>query len=266
MGNTNMNKNNNLVVIRVSIAFIVWFAAYWGISLLCDRVLLHVPEIVELVVQVIASYSIPLILVFPILRGMTKAQSGTPVVEPSVQNITKMFLIQSGFSVMALSAVTIILRVLNLDVAQTQDDSELIKQYPLIMMVLLLVFSPIVVEFLFRGLIFDRLVVLGTKKAILLSALFYSIPFLIFKGPSLFFYWFVLGLSFGYTKARTKKLWPCIVLNVLDSIYYRFLLALLYPLETTLSLMIFVFVYILAIPITAIVLVIVNRRKLVISP
>ena len=121
-------------------------------------------------------------------------------------------------------------------------------------------------EFLFRGLIFDRLVVLGTKKAILLSALFYSIPFLIFKGPSLFFYSFVLGLSFGYTKARTKKLWPCIVLNVLDSIYYRFLLALLYPLETTLSLMIFVFVYILAIPITAIVLVIVNRRKLVISP
>ena len=74
------------------------------------------------------------------------------------------------------------------------------------MMVVLLIFTPIVNEILFRMMFFDRLVVLGTKKAVVISALFYSFPFLFFKGPTLFVYSFVIGLSIGYVRARTKRL------------------------------------------------------------
>ena len=91
---------------------------------------------------------------------------------------------------MALTVVTIIIRVLNINIEQSRDDTaEMIKQYPLVMMVVLLIFTPIVNEILFRMMFFDRLVVLGTKKAVVISALFYSFPFLLFKGPTLFVYY-----------------------------------------------------------------------------
>ena len=262
-----MDKKNNQVLLRIVIAFVVWCLAYWGITLLCDKVLFIVSEGISYIVNVIVKCIIPLVLVYPVLRGLTTSQSGTPVIKPTVLYITKMFLIQSGFSVMVLTVVTIIIRVLNINTEQSRDDTaEMIKQYPLVMMVVLLIFTPIVNEILFRMMFFDRLVVLGTKKAVVISALFYSFPFLLFKGPTLFVYSFVIGLSIGYVRARTKRLLPCIILNALDNLYYRVLLAFLYPLDKPISMMIFVFVYILAIPIIAIVLVVVNRRKFVISP
>ena len=106
--------------------------------------------------------------------------------------------------------------------------------------------------------------VLGTKPAILLSALFFALPHIISQGPAQFFYTFVLGLSFGFVAARTKKVWPCMILHSLSNLYCGILTAV-WPMDKPVFLLAYAAIYVFAVPITAIVLLVTNRRKLGLS-
>ena len=139
--------------------------------------------------------------------------------------------------------------------------AEQILARPVFYCFLLLVFAPVAEEILFRKLFFDRLMVLGTKPAIILSAVFFALPHLISQGPTQVFYTFILGLSFGFVTARTRKLWPAMILHSLSNLYCGIISAV-WPQDNPLFMLAYTAIYVLAVPAAAVVRLILNRRKM----
>ena len=215
-----------------------------------------------LICATVIPYAVAMPLAYLIIRGMKTSKSDTPLMKPGFANMGKIFLIQSGISFMAMFPIAIIVKVLNIKTPETT--AEQILAQPLFYGFLLLIFAPVMEEFLFRKVFFDRLMVLGTKPAILLSAVFFALPHIISQGPAQLFYTFVLGLSFGYVTARTRKLWPAIVLHSLSNLYCG-ILAAVWPKDKPVFMFAYVLIYVLAVPAAAVALAIVNRRKLRLS-
>ena len=257
-------KKKWLTVIRVFAALVIWFGIYKGLVYLGDTYLFgSMPQILrQLVCATVIPYALAMPLAYLVLRGMPASKSDTPLMKPSFANMGKIFLVQSGFSLLAQLPVAILVKVLNIKTPAITAE-EILSQ-PLFYGFLLLFFAPVMEEFFFRKIFFDRLMVLGTKPAILLSALFFALPHIISQGPAQFFYTFVLGLSFGFVAARTKKIWPCMILHALSNLYCG-ILAAVWPKDKPVFLLAYAAIYIIAVPITAIVLLVTNRRKLRLS-
>lgn len=257
-------KKKWLTAIRIFSALVAWFGIYKGLVFLGERYLFGtMPEILRMLIcATVIPYGIAMPLAYLIIRGMKISKSDTPLMKPGFANMGKIFLIQSGISFMAMFPIAVIVKVLNIKTPETT--AEQILAQPLFYGFLLLIFAPVMEEFLFRKVFFDRLMVLGTKPAILLSAVFFALPHIISQGPAQLFYTFVLGLSFGYVTARTRKLWPAIVLHSLSNLYCG-ILAAVWPKDKPVFMFAYVLIYVLAVPAAAVVLAIVNRRKLRLS-
>ena len=98
--------------------------------------------------------------------------------------------------------------------------ADMIENTPIwLLTIFVVILAPIFEELVFRKLLMDRLLVLGDKMAILLSALAFGA----FHGNLYqFFYAFLVGLVFGYIYARTRDIkYPMIlhaVVNFIGSI------------------------------------------------
>ena len=257
-------KKKWLTVIRVLASLVIWFGIYKGLVYLGDTYLFgSMPQIArQLLCATVIPYALAMPLAYLVLLGMPTSKSGTPLMKPSFANMGKIFLIQSGFSFLAQFPIAVLIKILNISTPATTAEDILAQ--PLFYGFLLLVFAPVMEEILFRKIFFDRLMVLGTKPAILLSALFFALPHIISQGPAQFFYTFVLGLSFGFVAARTKKVWPCMILHSLSNLYCGILTAV-WPMDKPVFLLAYAAIYVFAVPITAIVLMVANRRKLGLS-
>ena len=254
-------KKNWLTVIRVVAALVVWVGVYRGIVYLIDPWLsASVPEVVRnLICATVIPYGIALPLAYLVIRGMKTAVSDSPLMKPGFKNMAKIFIIQSGLSVWAMLPVGILIKVLDIKTPQVTADQILAQ--PVYYCFLLLIFAPILEEFMFRRLFLDRLMVLGTRPAILISAVLFALPHLISQGPAQVFYTFVLGLSFAYVTVRTRKLWPAILLHSLSNLYCG-IIAAVWPKDIPVFLMAYAAIYIIAVPVTAVVLAALNKKKL----
>ena len=188
-------KKNWLTVIRVVAALVVWIAVYRGIVYLIDPWLsASVPEVIRnLICATVIPYGIALPLAYLVIRGMKTAQSASPLMKPGFKNMALIFIIQSGLSVWAMLPVGILIKVLDSKTPQVTADQILAQ--PVYYCFLLLIFAPVMEEFMFRKLFLDRLMVLGTRPAILISAVLFALPHLISQGPAQVFYTFVRGRS-----------------------------------------------------------------------
>ena len=254
-------KKNWLTVIRVVAALVVWVGVYRGIVYLIDPWLsASVPEVIRnLICATVIPYGIALPLAYLVIRGMKTAVSDSPLMKPGFTNMAKIFIIQSGLSVWAMLPVGILIKVLDIKTPQVTADQILAQ--PVYYCFLLLIFAPILEEFMFRRLFLDRLMVLGTRPAILISAVLFALPHLISQGPAQVFYTFVLGLSFAYVTVRTRKLWPAILLHSLSNLYCG-IIAAVWPKDIPVFLMAYAAIYIIAVPVTAVVLAALNKKKL----
>ena len=254
-------KKNWLTVIRIVAAIVVWLGVYRGIVYLIDPWLsASVPEVIRnLICATVIPYGIALPLAYLVIRGMKTAQSDSPLMKPGIKNMALIFIIQSGLSVWAMLPVGILIKVLDIKTPQVTADQILAQ--PVYYCFLLLIFAPILEEFMFRKLFLDRLMVLGTRPAILISAVLFALPHLISQGPAQVFYTFVLGLSFAYVTVRTRKLWPAILLHSLSNLYCG-IIAAVWPKDIPVFLMAYAAIYIIAVPVTAVVLAVLNKKKL----
>ncbi len=91
--------------------------------------------------------------------------------------------------------------------------SDMIENTPIwILTIFVVILAPIFEEFVFRKLLMDRLLVLGDKIAILLSALAFGA----FHGNlDQFFYATLVGLVFGYVYAKTRDIKYSIILHAI---------------------------------------------------
>ena len=257
-------KKKILTAVRVFIALVVWFGIYKGLDLIVRPLLSgKIPDIAySLIASTVLPYAVAMPLALIVLRGTETAQSRTPLMKPGFANMAKIFVIQSGLSVSVMFPVGILVKILNIKTPAVT--AEQILAQPLFYCFLLLFFAPLAEEFLFRKVFFDRLMVLGTKPAVLLSALFFALPHLFSQGPAQLFYTFVLGLSFGFVTARTRKIWPAVILHSLSNLYCG-LIAAVWPVDIPLAMLAYVAIYVLAMPAAAAVLLIVNRRNLLLK-
>ena len=254
-------KKRIWTAVRVFIALAVWFGVYKGLVFLAGPLISErLPETgCSIINAMIIPYGAALPAAYLALTGMKTAKSSTPLMKPGFAGMAKIFVIQSGLSVSAMMPMGIIVKILNIKTPAVTAEQILAR--PVFYCFLLLVFAPVAEEILFRKLFFDRLMVLGTKPAIILSAVFFALPHLISQGPTQVFYTFILGLSFGFVTARTRKLWPAMILHSLSNLYCGIISAV-WPQDNPLFMLAYTAIYVLAVPAAAVVLLILNRRKM----
>ena len=80
-------------------------------------------------------------------------------------------------------------------------------------------------EFLFRGLILDRLSRFGRAKAIFISALLFA---LMHQNVGQLFYTFILGLVLGYIAVESGSIWGAIVLHFVNNLTQVIINAVMY--------------------------------------
>lgn len=254
-------KKKFLIALRVVLALVVWFVVYKGINYLVQPWLTE--RLGELVSKLICSTVVPCGIALPVayltMLGMKTGLSNAPLMKPGLKNMATILIIQSGLSVWAMLPMNILVKVLGIKTPAVTPE-EILAQ-PLFYCFLLLVFAPVMEEFMFRKIFLDRLMVLGNKPAILLSAILFAVPHLISQGPAQVFYTFVLGLSFAFVTVRTRKLWPAIVLHSFSNMYCGILVAV-WPMDIPLFMLAYAAIYILAVPVTAVILAVLNRKKL----
>ena len=69
-------------------------------------------------------------------------------------------------------------------------------------------------EFLFRGAILSNCLPFGKGKAILISALLFS---LMHRNPAQILYTFVAGILLGIIYVKTKSIWNCVILHTVNN-------------------------------------------------
>lgn len=256
-------KKKWLTVLRVFAALGVWYGIYKGLQFLVSPLLENSPELLSNIIKaMVIPYVIAMPVAYLVLLGLKTAKSGTPLMKPGIGNMAKVFVVQSGLSVSAMLPMGILVKVL--DIKTPAITAEQILAQPVYYCFLLLIFAPVMEEIFFRKVLFDRLMVLGTKPAILVSALFFAIPHLFSQGPAQVFYTFILGLTFGFVTARTRKLWPAILLHSLSNLYCGIISAV-WPQDIPQLMLVYVAIYIIVVPVAAVVLLVRNRRKLMLG-
>lgn len=254
-------KKKWLTIIRVFCSLVFWVLVYRGLIYFINPWLsARIPEVISnLICSTVIPYAIAMPIAYLVIRGMETAKSNSDLMKPDFKNMVRIFIIQSGLSLWAMLPMGLLIKILGIKTPQVT--AEQILAQPVYYCFLLLIFAPVMEEILFRKIFFDRLMVLGTKPAILLSSLFFALPHLISQGPAQVFYTFVLGLSFAYVTARTRKLWPAIVLHSLSNLYCG-IIAAVWPKDKPVFLLAYAAIYIFAVPVTAVVLAVLNRRKI----
>ncbi len=80
----------------------------------------------------------------------------------------------------------------------------------------ILLLSPVIEELIFRGIILDGFLSrYSTRKAILLSSLFFSV---LHFSPLQILYTFILGIFCGWYYSRTRNLLSCIIIHFLNNL------------------------------------------------
>lgn len=125
---------------------------------------------------------------------------------------------------------------------------------------IILIFNPVFEEILFRKLALSRLRYLGNLKAVLISAGLFAFPHLFSQGISVMFSAFAMGIVWGYVTVKTNRFRYPIILHSLMNLRGSVLPEILIKSETGKP--VYVAVWVIIVPITAIALLIINRKKI----
>lgn len=254
-----MKKNSFTVALRVALGLVVWFLIFKCFAAFVEP--LYADKIPEVLVFIIRTMIVPYTLgmggCYLIIRGMDKAEmTGGLVITPGL--LFKAFLVQTGLSMPVIIITNIICTIAGIPNHGMGADA-LAGPHWLFYIVLLLVFNPIFEELLFRKLALDRLMVLGEKTAIVVSALFFALPHIYSAGVPQFFGTFIIALIYAYLRVRTGKLWPVIILHSLFNVYGCYFSMLAQGVAPVRA--IFILLSILILPIIAVIMVVKHFKK-----
>ena len=213
-------KNKVLTVARAAIGLVCWFLVYKLYGIFVDPLLDGIlPEIARMVLMsMVVPYTIGLGAFLLVTMGMPHSQlSKEGTLKPSAGTVAKYFAIQTGLSFPVMVMINTALTVAGVKSHATGPED--ILAHPVFYVVLLLVFNPVFEELLFRKFMLKRLSTLGTKGAIICSAVLFALPHLYSQGLAQMFYTFALGLVWAYITVRTGRLWPAVVLHSLSNAY-----------------------------------------------
>ena len=231
-----MNKDKVITVVRVALGLVCWFLIYKLYGAFIDPMLDGVlPSLIRMILaSMVVPYTLGLGAFCLLTIGMHRESIDAHAnLKPGIGTILKYFVIQTGLSFPVMFVINAVLTVAGIKShALTADD--LFGNF-WFYIVLLLIFNPVFEELLFRKLVLSRLSLLGTKGAIICSAILFALPHVYSQGVAQMFFTFAAGLVWAYITVRTGKLWPAIVLHSLSNIYCAYIPLLVAKIHPALS-------------------------------
>ena len=249
------------VIVRILTGLCIWLGITKGYAHFISPYLAEkIPEVWQMILSaMLVPYAVALPVFYLLVRKMdvVKLKENADKKEMSKAMMAQALVIQSGLSFIVMFVVNFL--SIAMGSAPAGVTAQQIGSHWLFYIIMLLVFNPIVEELFFRKLILERLRVLGTRQAILVSAIFFALPHVISQGIAQMFYTFVLGLVWGTVTIKSGKLLPAILLHAFSNLYGAFLPLLLT--QTVPGTVVFMVIWVILMPTAATILLIRWVRK-----
>lgn len=195
---------------KVSLGIAVMFGIYWIYSIFIQNSL-NIQPIFKTIIGLVSLYGIGLLLFIKIISKI----SNTKFKKNKVNGKTMVlcFLLQFT-AIIIMSIITNI--VINISGLELSVDLNALTPYMLFM---LLIFNPIIEEFVFRKLFADKLLKYGELFYILVSSFCFAIVHGVSLGIPQIIYTFILGMIWSYLVVKTGSIKLSIIFHSLSNLF-----------------------------------------------
>lgn len=223
---------------KVSLGIAIMFGIYWIYSLFIQKIL-NIQPIFKTIIGLVTLYVIGLFLFI----NITKKIPNTNIKKSKVngKSITLCFLLQFT----ALMIMNVLVNIFaNISGQELSTDLNTLTPY---MIFMLIVFNPIVEEFVFRKVFADKLLKYGELFYMLVSAFCFAIVHGVSLGIPQIIYTFMLGMIWSYLFAKTGNIKLPILLHSLSNIFGSIIIQTLQGISMEITGMYSMFMMLLAI-------------------
>lgn len=195
---------------KVSLGIGIMFGIYWIYSIFIQNNL-NIQPMFKKIIGLISLYCVGLFAFMKIIRKIpnTKIEKG----KVNGKTITLCFLLQFT----AIIIMSLITNIIN-NISRQEISTELNTLTPY-MIFMLLIFNPIVEEFVFRKLFADKLLKYGELFYMLVSSFCFSIVHGFSLGIPQIVYTFILGMIWSYLVVKTGNIKLSIILHSLSNLF-----------------------------------------------
>lgn len=184
------------------------------------------PHIPDIAARAVSQILIPIGLIMPLAYFLfvrrLKPVPLMPKDKPRFSLLAKILVIQCGL-IGIMSYVNLAVMIFSEQMGQAADSLGNEVRIDGFTLFVLLLFNPVVEEWIARKLTLERLRPLGEKKAIVYSALFFGVLHLFSQGLGTMFATFAVSLLWAWITLKTGRLIYAIVLHALMNLYAFFL-------------------------------------------
>lgn len=195
---------------RVTLGIAVMFGCYWLYACIVKKYF-RMEGSISTLIGLVCLYGIGLGLMVWMVKGVPGQKIEKKKI--SLPMVLLGFLLQFT-AIMVMSVIVMILTVLGLNEATVEIEAT--SPYMLFM---LLIFNPILEEFVFRKLFADKLLRHGEWFYVFTSAFCFAIVHGVSLGVPQIVYTFILGLVWAYLYVKTGKLWLVIIMHALSNFF-----------------------------------------------
>ncbi len=195
---------------KVSFGIAIMFGIYWIYSIFIQKNL-NIQPVFKIIIGLVTLYVIGLLLFI----NITKKIPNTIIKKSKVNRKTIILCFLLQFT--ALMIMSILVNIFaNISGQELSVDLNTLTPY---MMFLLIVFNPIVEEFVFRKLFADKLLKYGELFYMLVSSFCFAIVHGVSLGIPQIIYTFILGMIWSYLFVKTGDIKLPIILHSLSNIF-----------------------------------------------
>lgn len=244
-----MEKNKSLEKIGLGVASM--FGIYWIYSVFIQNQL-NIQPMLKTIIGLISLYVIGLFIFMKIIGKIpsTKIKQG----KVNGKTIILCFLLQFT----ALITMSLITNLFT-NISGKEITTELNTLTPY-MIFMLLVFNPIIEEFVFRKLFADKLLKYGELFYMLVSSFCFSIVHGVSLGVPQIIYTFILGMIWSYLVVKTGNIKLSVILHALSNLFGSIIIQILQGVSLEIAGMYAMFMMVLAI--IGLILFIKNKKKI----
>ena len=244
-----MEKNKSLEKIGLGVASM--FGIYWIYSVFIQNQL-NIQPMFKTIIGLISLYVIGLFIFMKIIGKIpsTKIKQG----KVNGKTIILCFLLQFT-ALITMSLITSLFA--NISGKEITTELNTLTPY---MIFMLLVFNPIIEEFVFRKLFADKLLKYGELFYMLVSSFCFSIVHGVSLGVPQIIYTFILGMIWSYLVVKTGNIKLSVILHALSNLFGSIIIQILQGVSLEIAGMYAVFMMVLAI--IGLILFIKNKKKI----
>ncbi len=243
---------------KTALGIAVMFGLSWLYSIFV-RPLLPFPEIIKGVLGLVLLYAAGLVLFVFITKNVTKepyARKEKGGV--SVKTLILCFLLQCT----AFMILNVLVTVVNSIFGETGSSSE-ITPMTKSMLLMLLIFNPVVEEYVFRHLFATRLLKYGERFYVLASAYCFAVVHGVSVGFAHIVYTFILGLIWAYLTVKSRNIVLAVIMHAVSNLFNAVIIQFLF--NTSMKATSVYSLLLMALGVIGLIIYIINRKKLILD-